>query len=104
MSEWSPRITVTPVPVSRVCMAERRAGNRELSGAQDTVLYGINNHSVAIGYYDNGTTNHSVTYTISTRTRTALPDISGYSQNDAYCINDLGFAVGNAFEGSSSVA
>ena len=73
-------------------------------GAQNTLLYGINNQGVAIGYYGDGTTNHAVTYTISTATWTSLPDIPDYSQNDAYCINDLGFAVGNAYEGSSSAA
>jgi len=70
----------------------------------DTGLYGVNNRGVTIGYYGDGTTNHAVTYTVSTGTWTALPDIPNYSQNYGFCINDLGFAVGNAFQCSSSVA
>jgi probable HAF family extracellular repeat protein len=73
-------------------------------GAVDTVLGGLNNRGVAMGSHGDGTTNHTATYNVSTGIWTALPDIPNYSQNDGYCINDLGVAVGNAFEGSTAVA
>src|ERR1035438_261463 len=72
-------------------------------GAAYTYLFGVNNRGLAIGYYGDGTTNHTVTYAVRTGTSTALPDIPGYAENDGYCINDLGVAVGGAFEGSTSV-
>jgi probable HAF family extracellular repeat protein len=72
--------------------------------AVDTVLGGLNNRGVAMGSHGDGTTTHTVTYAVSTGTWTTLPDIPNYSQNDGYCINDLGVAVGNAFEGSTAVA
>jgi probable HAF family extracellular repeat protein len=73
-------------------------------GAVDTSLGGLNNRGVAIGGYGNGTTSHTGTYSVSTGTWTALPDIPNYSQNDGYCVNDAGVAVGMAFEGGTSVA
>jgi hypothetical protein len=73
-------------------------------GAVDTSLGQANNQGVAIGYYGDGTTSHTVTYSVSTGVWAALPDIPNYSQNDGYSINDKGVAVGNAFEGSTSVA
>ena len=73
-------------------------------GAAYTYLFGVNNRGVAIGYYGDGTTNHTVTYAIGTGMWTALPDIPNYSQNDGYCINDMGVAVGNAFGTSSAAA
>jgi hypothetical protein len=73
-------------------------------GAVDTSLGGLNNHGVAMGSYGDGATTHTVTYSVSTGAWTALPDIPNYSQNDGYCINDFGVAVGVAFEGSTSVA
>jgi probable HAF family extracellular repeat protein len=73
-------------------------------GAVDTLLFGISNRGVAIGYYGDGTTNHTVTYSVRTGAWTPLPDIPNYSQNDGYCVNDAGMAVGNAFEGSTAVA
>jgi len=73
-------------------------------GAVDTSLGQANNHGVAIGSYGDGTTSHTVTYSVSTGAWTTLPDIPNYSQNDGYSINDEGVAVGNAFEGSTSVA
>jgi len=72
-------------------------------GAAYTYLYGVNNRGVAIGYYGDGTTNHTVTYAVGTGTWAALPDIPSYAENNGYCINDLGVAVGAAFEGSTSV-
>jgi hypothetical protein len=73
-------------------------------GAVNTLLGGVNNLGLAMGGYGDGTTNHTVIYSVSTDTWSALPDIPNYSQNDGYCINDAGFAIGNAFEGSTSVA
>jgi hypothetical protein len=73
-------------------------------GAVNTILGGINDQGVAIGYYGDGTTNHTVTYAVSNATWSALPDIAGYSQNDGYCINNDGMAVGNAFGSGTSAA
>jgi len=74
-------------------------------GASQTLLYGLNNLGVAIGYYtDSSGNNHVVTYTISTGKWGSLPDIPNYSQNDGYCINDAGYAVGNAYQGTASAA
>ena len=73
-------------------------------GAVDTSLGGLNNWGVAMGSYGDGATTHAVTYSVSTGAWTALPDIPNYSQNDGYCVNDLGIAIGNAFEGGTSVA
>jgi probable HAF family extracellular repeat protein len=73
-------------------------------GALDTRLNGVSNRGVAIGYYGDGFTNHAVTYTVSTGTWTALPDIPNYSLNEGYCINSAGFAIGNAASGNSMVA
>jgi len=73
-------------------------------GAAYTYLFGVNNRGVAIGYYGDGVTNHTVTYAVGSGAWTVLPDIPDYSQNDGYCINDLGVAVGNAFGTSAAVA
>ena len=73
-------------------------------GAAYTYLFGVNNRGVAIGYYGDGTTNHTVTYNVASGAWTALPDIPNYSQNDGYCVNDLGVAVGNAFGTSTAAA
>lgn len=73
-------------------------------GAVDTVLNGLNNQGVAIGYYGDGMTNHTVTYSIAKHTWTALPDIPNYTQNDGYCINDGGNAIGNAFGSGNPMA
>lgn len=73
-------------------------------GATNTLLFGVNNRGVAIGYYGDTATQHTVTYSVESRTWKSLPDIRGYSQNDGYGINDEGIAVGNAFEGTTSVA
>ena len=71
-------------------------------GAAYTYLYNVNNQGVVIGYHGNGTTNHTVTYSVESRKWTALPDIPGYPANEGYGINDAGFAVGNAFLSSTS--
>jgi hypothetical protein len=73
-------------------------------GALNTILGGVGNLGLTIGYYGDGTTNHTATYSVYTGTWSPLPDIPDYSQNDGYCVNDAGFAIGNAFEGSASVA
>lgn len=73
-------------------------------GAVNTLLTGVNNQGVVIGYYGDGATNHTATYSVSGATWSGLPDIPNYSQNDGYCLNDAGTAVGNAFGVESSVA
>lgn len=73
-------------------------------GAVNTILGGLNDRGAAIGYWGDGTTNHTVIYSISSGNWTPLPDIPNYSQNDGYCINDSGNAIGNAFAGSTSAA
>jgi len=73
-------------------------------GAMDTLLFGVSNRGVAIGYYGDGTTNHTVMYSVRSGAWSALPDIPNYTQNDGYCINDLGVAVGNAFSSSAAAA
>jgi hypothetical protein len=73
-------------------------------GASGTFLFGVNNRGLAIGYYIEGAVNHAVTYSIWSRTWTALPDIANYPLNQGYGINDSGIAVGNAFSSTASVA
>jgi len=73
-------------------------------GASGTFLFGVNNRGLAIGYYIGGAVNHAVTYSIWSRTWTALPDIANYPLNQGYGINDSGIAVGNAFSSTASVA
>lgn len=74
-------------------------------GAANTSLGQVNNHGVAMANYGNGTTTgHSALYSVESRTWTALPDVPGYSFTDGYGLNDAGVAVGNAFQGSTSVA
>ncbi len=73
-------------------------------GAVNTYLYGVNNRGVAIGYYGDGTTNHTVTYSVRSGAWTALPDIPDYPNNQGYGINDEGTAVGNAYTSTTSVA
>src|SRR5580700_8360365 len=51
-------------------------------GAAYTLLFGVSNRGVAIGYYGDGTTNHTVTYTVQSGAWAALPDIPDYSQNE----------------------
>lgn len=65
-------------------------------GATDTLLFGLNNRGVSIGYYADTTTQHTVTYSVHDRTWTALPDIPDYPLNEGYGINDHGVAVGVA--------
>jgi hypothetical protein len=73
-------------------------------GAAYTYLYAVNNLGVAIGYYGaGGDTEHAVMYSVSGGTWTALPDVPGYSENEGYGINDAGFVVGNAYQGSTNV-
>jgi hypothetical protein len=73
-------------------------------GASGTLLFGVNNRGLAIGYYVEGNVNHAATYSIWSRTWTALPDIANYPLNQGYGINDLGVVVGNAFSSTASVA
>ncbi len=73
-------------------------------GAAYTLLYGVSNQGEAIGYYNDGTADHVITYSVSSGAWGSLPDIPNYSLNQGYCINDGGAAVGNAYEGSTSVA
>jgi len=72
-------------------------------GAAYTYLELANSQGVAIGYYGDGnSTEHAVMYWNGTWT--ALPDIPGYSENEGYGINASGEAVGNAYQGTTSVA
>lgn len=71
-------------------------------GAVYTYLWQTNNQGVAIGYYGDGTTEHAVTYSVSSGTWTALPDIPGSSENEGYGINDAGVAVGNTYSADFS--
>jgi hypothetical protein len=73
-------------------------------GAAYTLLFGVNNLGVAIGYYNDGTANHVVTYAVRSDAWGTLPDIPGYSLNEGYGINDLGFACGMAFSTTSAAA
>ena len=75
----------------------------EYPGALYTYLWAVNNHGVAIAYYGDGTTNHTVLYSVESGTWTPLPDIPGYSDNEGYGLNDDGFAVGNAYEINTTV-
>jgi len=73
-------------------------------GAAYTLLYGVSNNGEAIGYYNDGTNDHVITYSIGRGAWGSLPDIPGYSLNQGYCINDRGVAIGNAYQGAASVA
>ena len=73
-------------------------------GAVNTTLTGVNNLGMVIGYYGDGATNHTAMYSVSGAAWSALPDIPNFSQNDGYCVNDAGTAVGNAFGVSASIA
>jgi len=73
-------------------------------GAAYTLLYGVNNRGLAIGYYNDGTADHVVAYAVKSGAWETPPDISGYPLNEGYGINDLGFAVGNAFSSTAAVA
>jgi hypothetical protein len=44
-------------------------------GAAYTLLYAVNNLGVAIGYYNDGTANHVVTYAVERGAREAPSDI-----------------------------
>jgi len=73
-------------------------------GATSTSLGQVSNRGVAIAVYGDGVAQHTVTYSVESRTWTALPDIPGYSRNDGYGINEAGVAVGNAFSSTATVA
>jgi len=73
-------------------------------GAFYTLLYGVNSRGAAIGYYNDGTADHVVTYDARSGAWGTLPDIPGYPLHQGYGINDAGFAVGNALSSTAAVA
>jgi hypothetical protein len=74
-------------------------------GAVYTILEAVSNRGVAIGFYgDASNMEHVVMFSVPGGTWKVLPDILGYSDNEAYGIDDAGFVVGNAYEGDSNVA
>lgn len=64
--------------------------------AAASVVYGLNNSGVAVGYLQNGVTNPSPSFAFSWQngTVTLLPSLSAGDYATAYAINDAGLIVG----------
>jgi probable HAF family extracellular repeat protein len=77
-------------------------------GSVDTALSSVSNRGVAMGAYGDLTTVHAAMYSFPSAAWTALPDISGMTNNEGEGINDFGVAVGIAgggdFNDPSNVA